>query len=55
MPCRVTVCVGFREIGCVGMCIDDHVGGVITNFGIGLGVEIVEEMLGMFDCLCGCF
>jgi hypothetical protein len=27
--------------------------GIITNFGIGVGVEIVEEMLGMFDCLCG--
>ena len=49
------LCVGFGEIGCVGMCIEDHVGGVITNCGIGISVEIVKEMLGMFDCLCGCF
>ena len=52
VSCSAAMCVGFRGIGCVGMC-EDHVGGVITNFGIGMGVEIVKEMLGMFDCLCG--
>ena len=55
MACCATASVGFGGIGCVGMCVEDHVGGVITSFGIRMGVEIVKEMLGMFDCLFICF
>ena len=55
MSCCTSSCIGFGEIGYVGMCSEDHVIGVIINCGIRMGVDIVEEMLSMFDCLCGCF
>lgn len=48
-----TASIGFGAIGCIGMCVKYLVRGVTSNFGIGVSVEIIKKMFGVFDCLFG--
>ena len=38
-----------REVGCVGMDIEDHVGGMESYRGVRMGGKIVEELVSIFD------
>jgi hypothetical protein len=45
-----TVCVGFGEVRCVGVNVEDHVKGVKTDGGIAMSRKVIEELFAFFHC-----
>ncbi len=45
--------VGRCEVACVGVDVEDHVGGVITDDGLWVGGHVIQEGIDPFHCLLG--
>ncbi len=45
-----TVCVGFGEVRRIGVNVEDHVGGMKTDGGIGMSRKVIEELFAFFHC-----
>ena len=47
-------CFRFGEVGCVGVDVEDHIGGNVPNGGIFVGMVVVQELVDILVCLfCG--
>ncbi len=48
MSTCAAVSIGFREVRGIGVNVKDHVGGVETDCGIGMGGKVIKELLAFF-------
>jgi hypothetical protein len=52
---RSTACLRLDEVGGIGPDFENHIAGVVADDGIGVGVEVVHEHVGLGNCAGGWF
>ena len=55
MDSRSTACLRLDKVGCVGRDFENHTACVVADDGIGVGVEVVHEHVGLGNCVGGWF
>ncbi len=49
--CNAAECPWFRQVGCITVDVETHVGSCKLDFGVWVGGQIIQQLVGAFCCI----